>query len=70
MKNKNKSYWEMMLGNVFRVQGTFPNMESMVMLNEKSSKIRKNYKTKEGWCSLLVMMFAVLFSGSSMHFQT
>jgi hypothetical protein len=69
---KNRGWWSllvMMLGNAFRVQCTFPNMESMAMLNEKSNKIGKNHKRKGGWYSLLVMMFGVLFSGSSVHFQ-
>ena len=37
----------MILGNVFRVQGTFPNMESMAMLNEKkkTNKMEKIIKT-------------------------
>ena len=59
----------MMLGNAFRVQCTFPNMESMAMLNIKGNKIGENHKNKGGWCSLLMMMFEVLFSGSSVHFQ-
>ena len=36
---------------------------------KKSNKIGKNNNNKEGCCSLLVMMFGVLFSESSVHFQ-
>ena len=57
----------MTLRNVFQVQGPFPNMESMAMLIEKTNKIGKNHKNKWEWCSLLVMMFGMLFSRSSVH---
>ena len=33
------------MSNIFRVQGTFLNMESMAMLNEKTNKIGKIIKT-------------------------
>ena len=37
----------MTLSNAFSY--TFPNMESMAMLNEKSNKIGKNHSNKGGW---------------------
>jgi hypothetical protein len=43
----------MMLGNAFRVQCTFPNMESMAMLNEKSNKMGENHKKKR-WMVFIV----------------
>ena len=43
---REKSWWEMMLGNVFRIQGTFPNMESMALLNKKAIKLGKIIKPK------------------------
>ena len=43
------------LGMVFRVQRTFPNMESAAMLHENINKMAKKSQKKLGWLSLLVM---------------
>ena len=61
-------YWWWCWAVLSRYSAPFQ-MESMAMLNKKSNKIGKNHKNKGGWCSLLMMMFEVLFLRSSVHFQ-